>query len=199
MPEANVYLARNGRVIGAISVFDTPRPEARETIEQLKALGVSQTAMLTGDSTQAAQKVQAMTGIDKIAANLLPRDKVEHFARIKKEAGGPTLFVGDGINDSPVLAGADAGVAVGLAADAAIEAADVVLLSDKLTALPQAIRISRRTGRLARFNIAFALFVKLAVFALAILGVASMWMAVFADVGVTILSVLNATRALQFK
>ena len=195
----NVFMARDGEVIGSILVFDNPRPEAAEAVRQLAELGITQTAMLTGDGEAAARKVQEMTGIGRAEAGLLPADKVERFREIRSGCGGAALFVGDGINDSPVLAGADAGVAMGLAADAAMEAADVVLLSHKLTSLPQAIRISRRTVGIARFNIAFAMLVKLVVLALAVASLASMWMAVFADVGVTVLLVLNATRALRFR
>lgn len=199
LPSVNVYIAKNGVAIGAISVFDTPREDAAGTISQLKAMGVSHTAMLTGDSIGAAKKTAALTGIDETFACLLPQDKVEQFMRMQEETSGSTIFVGDGINDSPVIAAADAGVAMGISSDAAIEAADVVLLSDRLSSLPQAIRIARRTTRLARFNIAFALIIKAAVLILAFFGFANMWLAVFADVGVAILSVLNAARALRFR
>lgn len=200
LPAANVYIAKEGAAVGAISVFDAPRKDAAETVQSLAAMGIAHTAMLTGDSVGAAQKTAELIGIQQVCAELLPGDKVERFSAIKAaNADGKTLFVGDGINDSPVIAAADAGVAMGISSDAAIEAADVVLLSDKLSSLPQAVQIARRTMRLAGFNIAFALTIKLGVFVLAFFGVASMWMAVFADVGVSIISVLNATRALRFK
>lgn len=200
MPEANVYVAKKGTVIGGISVFDAPRKDAAQTVKALKGLGVTRTAMLTGDGKAAAEKTAALVGISEAHAELLPQDKVESFIKIKSETvGGTALFVGDGINDSPVIASADAGIAMGISSDAAIEAADVVLLSDKLSSLPQAINIAKRTSRLAKTNIAFALTVKMVVLALAFLGFADMWLAVFADVGVSIISVINATRALRFK
>jgi len=198
LPEANVYLARGGAALGAVSVCDSPRPDAADTILELKELGIRRTVMLTGDGGAAAEKTRALVGLDEARHDLLPADKVENFAEIKKTSAGKTIYVGDGINDAPVLAAADAGVAMGLASDAAIETADVVLLSDKLRSLPQAIRITRRVTRLARFNVAFALTVKALVFVLTVFGMATMWMAVFADVGVSILAVLNATRALRF-
>lgn len=199
MPEVSVYVAKNGVCIGAISVFDAPRDDAAGTVRELLELGAARVAMLTGDSAAAAEKAAGIIGITDIRAGLLPGDKVEQFTAIKAETDGTALFVGDGVNDSPVIAAADAGVAAGMSSDAAIEAADVVLLSGKLLSLPQAITIAKRTVRLAKFNIAFALAVKLIVFVLAVFGFTGMWMAVFADVGVTIITVLNATRALRFR
>lgn len=199
LPGANLYVAQGGGIIGAIRIADRARPEAAQAVRELAALGVTNTAMLTGDGPEAARQVQAETGIAQVYANLLPGDKVSRFGDIKEATPGATLYVGDGINDSPVLARSDAGVAMGLASDAAIQAADVVLLSDSLVSLPQAVRISRRTARLARGIIAFALGVKLLVLLLAFLGAASMWMAVFADVGVSIISVLLATAALRYR
>lgn len=196
--DANVYVAKNGRALGAIQVSDTVRSDARATMAALEKLGVRSVHMLTGDGEAAAKATASEAGITNWAANLLPADKVSRFEAIKKTATGSVLFVGDGINDSPVLALSDAGVAMGVASDAAIEAADVVLLSDKLSSLPEAIRIARKTTRLARFNIAFTIAIKLIVLVLAFLGLSTMWMAVFADVGVTVLSVLNATRALKY-
>lgn len=198
-PEAAVYVARDGAPIGYIRIFDQPRDDAKTMMQELEALGVRDVVMLTGDSRASAQKTAEMIGITQVEAELLPQDKVSAFERIKASAKGSVLFVGDGINDSPVIARADAGVAMGMGSDAAIESSDVVLLSNRLSSLPQAIRIARKTGRLARFNIGFALAVKLAVFFLAFFGVATMWMAVFADVGVTVLAVLNSTRALRFR
>lgn len=198
LPAANLYVARDGAALGAIAVADQPREDAAATIAELGAMGVARTVMLTGDGPEAARRVAEQVGLGDVRANLLPADKVSAFEEIKARSAGKVLFVGDGINDSPVIARADAGIAMGLASDAAIEAADAVLLSDRLSSLPRAIGIARRTSRLARFNIAFALVVKLAVFALALFGYANMGLAVFADVGVTVLSVLNATRALRF-
>ena len=199
LESANVYLSENMRIIGYLQLCDIPRDNATETIYQLKGLGIRQISMLTGDDEASAEAIRTAVGLDTACANLLPRDKVIRLGEIGALNPGKTLFVGDGVNDAPVLVRADAGIAMGLGSDSAIEAADVILLSDCLSSLPQAIRIARRTSRLARFNIAFALAVKLAVFALAFLGIANMWMAVFADVGVSILSVLNATRALRFQ
>lgn len=199
LPQANVYVAKNGTAVGAVTVYDRPREDAAGMLAELKAAGVTRTAMLTGDSSSAANQTAMEIKLGEVHADLLPADKVEIFEKISSEAKGTVLYVGDGINDSPVLARADAGIAMGLASDAAIEAADVVLMSDKLSSLPQAIRIARRTGRLARFNIAFALIIKFAVLIMAFFGIADMWLAVFADVGVTVIAVLNATRALGFK
>lgn len=199
LPPASVYIAKNGSVIGGVSVRDVPRKDAAATVDALHQAGITRTAMLTGDGQAAAQRTAELIGIGEIHADLLPADKVTSFTKIKAETDGKVLFVGDGINDSPVIAAADAGIAMGISSDAAIEAADVVLLSDRLASLPQAVRIAKRTSRLAKGNIAFALTVKLAVFVLAFFGFADMWMAVFADVGVSILTVLNATRALRFR
>ena len=197
-PEANIYLAVSGKLVGYITLFDNPREDAKETIQNLKKLGVSNTVMLTGDSAYAAGKVQEMVGIDKVYAELLPEDKVSHLEKIKNE-NGVTLFVGDGINDAPVLAMADVGVAMGFGTDAAIEAADVVLLSDKPSSLPRCMEICRRNMSIAKFNIVFALSVKAVVLALGALGMAQMWMAVVADVGVSVCAVLNATRIMRVK
>ena len=197
-PEANIYLAVSGKLVGYITLFDNPREDSKETIQNLKKLGVSNTVMLTGDSAYAAGKVQEMVGIDKVYAELLPEDKVSHLEKIKNE-NGVTLFVGDGINDAPVLAMADVGVAMGFGTDAAIEAADVVLLSDKPSSLPRCIEICRRNMSIAKFNIVFALGVKAVVLALGALGMAQMWMAVVADVGVSVCAVLNATRIMRVK
>ncbi|HCB65534.1 MAG TPA: cadmium-translocating P-type ATPase, partial [Ruminococcaceae bacterium] len=197
LPQANIYLAKNGDVLGYLTVADTLRPDAKETLAQLKKLGVEQTVILTGDNAHTAEEIRAESGADRVWAELLPADKVSHLETIKQS--GSTVFVGDGMNDAPVLAMADVGVAMGLGTDAAIEAADVVLVSDKLSDLPQAIKLAKRTMSIARFNIVFALGIKGIVLILGACGLAAMWMAVFADVGVSILSVLNATRILRTK
>ena len=197
LPAANVYLAKNGTILGYLTVADTLRPDAQKTLEQLKALGVRQTVILTGDNTQTAQKIREESGADQVWAELMPADKVDHLEQIKQS--GSTLFVGDGMNDAPVLAMADVGVAMGLGTDAAIEAADVVLVSDRLSDLPQAVKLAKRTLSIAKFNIWFALSIKAAVLILGACGMAAMWMAVFADVGVSILAVLNATRILRVR
>ncbi|WP_025323227.1 heavy metal translocating P-type ATPase [Deferrisoma camini] len=196
-----VHVAVDGTYAGYLLLADEPRPEARETLERLRAEGVRQMVMLTGDETQAAEAVARKLGLDAYHAELLPQDKVEWVERIKAEQGDPkakVAFVGDGINDAPVLAAADIGVAMGgLGSDAAIEAADVVLMEDRLTGLVAAVHVARRTNRIVRGNIAMALGVKGVFILLGAAGVASMWEAVFADVGVAVLAVLNATRILK--
>ena len=154
--------------------------------------------MITGDTAEAAQKTAGQCGIEEFYHSMLPQDKVEHMLKVKSETG-LTAFVGDGINDAPVLAAADIGVAMGFGSDAAIESADVVLSSGNLERIPDVIRLSRRTMNLITFNTIFALVVKAAVLVLGAFGLAAMWMAVFADVGVSILSVLNASRLLAVK
>ena len=180
-----------------MTVADTLRPDAKESLRQLKMLGVQKTVILTGDNARTAEKIRQESGADQVWAELLPADKVSHLEQIKQS--GATVFVGDGMNDAPVLAMADVGVALGLGTDAAIEAADVVLVSDKLSDLPQEIKLAKRTLSIAKFNIVFALFIKAVVLILGACGLAAMWMAVFADVGVSILAVLNATRILGSK
>lgn len=197
LPHANIYLAKNGVVLGYLTVADALRDDAEEALAQLKALGVKKTVILTGDNAKTAEKIRRESGADQAIAELLPADKVSHLEQIKKDGG--TLFVGDGINDAPVLAMADVGVAMGLGTDAAIEAADVVLVSDRLSDLPRAVKLARRTLSVAKFNIAFSLGIKGIVLVLGACGLAAMWMAVFADVGVSILAVLNATRILRVK
>ena len=177
-----------------MAVGDQIRPDSRETMSQLKTLGV-RTAMLTGDSAKAAAKVAGQLGLDDYRADLLPQDKVDGLLSLKGE-GKTVAFVGDGINDAPVLAASDVGVAMGFGTDAAIEAADVVLVSGKPSSLPGAVKLSRRVMNLIKFNIAFALIVKFLVIGLSLFGLSTIWMAVFADVGVTVLSVLNVTRLL---
>lgn len=198
VPKANIYLSINGILKGYIVLSDTPRVDAKEALSALKSLGIKKTIMLTGDNHAAAQKIQAECGVDEFFAELLPIDKVSHLEKIKATSS-TTLFVGDGINDAPVLAMADAGIAMGFGTDAAIEASDVVLLSDNLGSLPKAIAISKRTMSIAKFNIVFALTVKAVVLSMGALGLASMWMAIVADVGVSVLSVMNATRILTSK
>lgn len=199
VPGCAVYVAKNRELIGAIDISDTPREDARWMVSELERMGIRRIVMLTGDAQASAEKVAELTGIREYRAGLLPRDKVDALEEIRAETEGPVLFLGDGINDSPVIARADAGIAMGVGSDAAIESADVVLLSNRLSSLPQAIRIARKTGKLARAVILFALAVKLIVFVLAFFGLATMWMAVFADVGVTVLSILVATQALRFR
>ncbi|MCI5801198.1 MAG: cadmium-translocating P-type ATPase [Oscillospiraceae bacterium] len=195
LPEANIYLADETRALGCIRVKDVLRDDAKETLERLKAMGVRRTVMLTGDSEGAAREIQAQSGVDEFHAGLLPEDKVKYLEQIRSE--GTTVFVGDGMNDAPVLAMADVGVAMGLGTDAAIEAADAVLISDRLGSLADGIGLARRTKSIARFNIVFALGIKAAVLILGACGLAQMWLAVFADVGVSIIAVLNSSRILR--
>ena len=193
----------NGEVLrqddGSMSrmvVNDSIKDDSAEAIVRLKALGVEKTVMLTGDRQEVASRVARQIGIDEYHAELLPTDKVAIFESLK--SGQYTAFVGDGINDAPVLARADVGIAMGaLGSDAAIEAADVVLMDDQPSKVALAIRIARRTQAIARQNVWFAIGVKIAVLLLAAFGLATMWLAVFADVGVTVLAVLNAMRAMR--
>ena len=195
-----IHVAVDGQYAGHILLTDKPKAGSVEALRQLKAEGVETLVMLTGDSQEAARKVADELPLDEIHAGLLPQDKLTHVEKLlaRREGKGTLLYVGDGVNDAPVLKRADAGVAMGaLGADAAIEAADVVLMDDDPQKLPLAIRIARRTLKIARENIIFSLGVKLLVLALGALGIATMWAAVFADVGVCLLAVLNATRAMR--
>ncbi len=193
--DANIYVAADGKLIGTITVSDQLREDSASAISDLRRLGVEKTVMLTGDNEKTAAKIAEECGVDEHYSSLMPADKVEHLKEIKGQ-GGATLFVGDGINDAPVLAIADVGVAMGLGTDAAIEAADVVLMSDKPSSLVRAVEIAKHAMRIVKFNIAFALVIKIGVLALGVFGLANMWMAVFADVGVSIIAVLNSTRIL---
>ncbi|MFA6934106.1 MAG: heavy metal translocating P-type ATPase [Sphaerochaetaceae bacterium] len=192
-----IHVSEGKEYLGHIVISDTIKQEAREAIAQLKSLGVERTVMLTGDSDEVGQSVGKAICIDIVASRLMPQDKVSRIeSLISKDA--PLCFVGDGINDAPVLSRADVGIAMGdLGSDAAIEAADVVLMDDNLMKLPQAIRLARKTMRIVRQNIVFALSVKALVLVLGSLGFATMWLAVFADVGVLVLAILNAMRALR--
>ncbi len=194
-----IHVAIDGRYAGHIVINDRVKADSPRAVADLKALGVGHTVMLTGDREAVAADVARQTGIDEYHAQLLPIDKVSHVERLLAAAPrGVTLaFVGDGINDAPVLKRADVGIAMGaLGSDAAIEAADVVLMDDSPAKIATAVRISRRTIAIAHQNVWFAIGVKVAILALATVGLGTMWMAVFADVGVTVLAVLNAMRAL---
>ena len=197
-----IHVAVEGVYMGHIVIADELKPDAAATIAQLKAMGVQETVMLTGDRHDVGQQVARELHIDQVAAELMPADKVAHVEQLmcQKRTGGSLLFVGDGINDAPVLARADVGIAMGgLGSDAAIEAADVVLMDDKPSKVVRAISLARQIIAIAHQNVAFAIGVKVAVLVLATFGWASMWMAVFADVGVTVLAVLNAMRTLRLK
>ena len=190
-----VYAAVDGRYAGCILLEDTVKPGAREALAELDTLGIRETVMLTGDREHAAASVAKRLGLTRWFAGLLPQDKVERVRELQK-SGDTLIFVGDGVNDAPVLALAGVGVAMGgIGSDAAVEASDLVLLKDDLRSLPKAIRISRKTMAVARQNIVFALAVKFIVLLLSIFGIATIWLAVFADVGVAVLAILNATRA----
>lgn len=192
-----VHVAIDNVYAGHIVINDQVKSDSAEAIAQLKKLGVKKTVMLTGDREEVANRVALQLGIDEYHAELLPTDKVTQISAISHQPS-KLAFVGDGINDAPVLARADVGIAMGgLGSDAAIEAADVVLMDDQPTKIATAIRIARRTIGIARQNIWFAIGVKVAVLILAAFGIATMWLAVFADVGVTVLAVLNAMRALK--
>ena len=197
-----VFAAVDGKYVGFLVAEDAVKPGAAEAIRQLRQLGVRQTVMLTGDREEAARHTAEQVGVDAMHASLLPQDKVQHVEQLlsAQEKGKALAFVGDGVNDAPVLARADVGVAMGaLGSDAAVEAADVVLMDDDPARLPLAVRIARRTRGIAWQNIAFALGVKVLIMLLGALGLAGMWAAVFADVGVSVLAVLNATRAMRIK
>ena len=197
-----IHVAIDGVYAGHIVINDKIKDDSAEAITQLKALGVEKTIMLTGDRKEVADHVAKQLHIDEYHAELLPADKVAYMDEIvnsqQQTANSQTLFVGDGINDAPVLARADIGIAMGgLGSDAAIEAADVVIMDDQPSKIALAIRIARRTLSIAHQNVYFAIGVKVAVLLLATFGLATMWLAVFADVGVTVLAVLNAMRALR--
>lgn len=193
-----VYVAIDGRYAGHVVVADTVKDDSSLAIAELRRLGVGKAVMLTGDREEVAASVAKKLGIDEWHSGLLPADKLRHVERLlgERPAGRSLCFVGDGVNDAPVLTRADVGMAMGaLGSDAAIEAADVVLMDDRPSKVALAVRLSRRVVGIARQNVAFAIGVKVAVLGLASVGLATMWMAAFADVGVTVLAVLNATRA----
>ncbi len=192
-----VLVAVDGIYQGHVIISDTLKPEARAVMARLSAMGIT-TAMFTGDNEASAQAVAEEAGIAHVHAKLLPQEKLDHLRALRQRSGA-TMFVGDGINDAPVLAGADVGAAMGTGADAAIEAADVVYMTADLNALPESIAIARRTQTIAWQNVVFALVVKFLVMALGLLGHANMWMAVFADSGVAMLCVLNSIRLLYRK
>ena len=195
-----VHVAAEGRYLGYILIADEVKPDAKEAIAALKAQGVKKTVLLTGDAKDVGEAVAQELGLDEVYTQLLPGDKVERVEALLQETSskGKLAFVGDGINDAPVLSRADIGIAMGaLGSDAAIEAADLVLMDDKPSKIAKAMEISKRTLRIVRQNIVFALAVKLLVLMLTPFGLANLWEAVFADVGVMVLAILNASRALQ--
>lgn len=195
VPDALVLVAIDGSYAGALEAGDVEKPDSADAISALRDRGIHP-VMLTGDAPDSAERMARRVGIDDVHARLLPTDKLAALQQVRSEYG-PSLFVGDGINDAPVLAGADVGAAMGSGADAAIEAADVVFMNSNLSAVPQSLHIARVVGAIAMENIVFALVVKAAVLVLGIAGFASMWAAVFADVGVAMLCVLNSIRVLH--
>lgn len=197
-----IHVGENHRYLGYILIEDEIKPDAQEAIRSLKQAGVRNIVMLTGDHQKVAEKVANTLGIDNYYAELLPADKVEQVEKLfaAKSEKGKLAFVGDGINDAPVLARADIGIAMGgLGSDAAIEAADVVIMTDEPSRIARAMKISRKTLNIVKQNIVFAIGVKVLVLVLAAVGIASMWAAVFADVGVAVIAILNAMRALNIK
>ena len=206
VPGTVLYVAADGTYLGAIVIADTVKPDAARAIADLRAAGVKKTVMLTGDRTPVARAVAAELGIDEAHAELLPQDKVAEveslLAQTERDTNGKgkLAFVGDGINDAPVLTRADIGIAMGaMGSDAAIEAADIVLMNDNPDDIARAIHLARRTMGIVWQNIVFALGIKFAVLVLAAFGIANMWMAVFADVGVAVIAILNAMRAMNVK
>jgi Cd2+/Zn2+-exporting ATPase len=194
-----VHVARDGAYCGFIVISDTVKETAADAITSLRRLGIHKTVMLTGDRREAAERIAAALSIDSVSPELLPADKVtEVDALLKRQSGGKALaFVGDGINDAPVLARADVGIAMGaFGSDAAIEAADIVLMDDDPARIADAIRIARKTIRIVRQNIVLAISVKVLVMLLAAVGFASLWLAVFADVGIAVIAILNAMRTM---
>lgn len=206
VPGTVLYVAADGTYLGAIVIADTVKPDAARAIADLRAAGVKKTVMLTGDRTPVARAVAAELGIDEVHAELLPQDKVAEvealLAQTERDTNGKgkLAFVGDGINDAPVLTRADIGIAMGaMGSDAAIEAADIVLMDDKPSNIARAIRVARKTMAIVWQNIIFAIGVKVIILVLAAFGIANMWLAVFGDVGVTVIAIINAMRAMNVK
>ena len=200
LPGTIVHVTIDGFYAGHIVIADQPKPDAKEAIARLKAMGVKKTVMLTGDTKRVAEAVAAELGVDEVRSDLLPADKVSKVEELLGQQRGKAklAFVGDGINDAPVLSRADIGIAMGaMGSDAAIEAADIVLMDDEPMQIAKAIKISRKCIGIVYQNIVFALVVKFACLALVAIGLADMWAAIFADVGVMVLAVLNAIRALR--
>ena len=193
-------VACDGVLLGEIHLSDTVKPEAASALSELRSLGVKNLHMLTGDAEPAARAVSSVLGLDSFAASLRPEDKYAALESILRDPKNRVAYVGDGINDSPSLARANVGIAMGRAGtDSAMEASDIVIMSDILSRLPEAIRIAKKTVSIAKQNIAFALFVKLGALILGALGFVGMWWGVFADVGVAVLAILNSMRTLLHK
>jgi Cd2+/Zn2+-exporting ATPase len=192
---SSVYIACNERYMGRILVGDTIKEGAAEAVKALTSLGIKKTLMFSGDDKQSAKKTAAQLGISEVEAELLPEDKLAKLDTLTKE--GTTIFVGDGINDAPVLARSDVGIAMGSGADAAVEAADVIIMTDDPRRVPEAIERARKTRRIVISNVAFSLGAKGLFIGLAVFGMANMWIALIADVGVALAAILNSTKALR--
>ena len=196
----SVFCAQDGKYIGSVTVSDEIKADAAQAVQALKKEGIEKVILLTGDNAAAAEPVAQALRVDGFRADLLPAQKVAAVERLQQQTAGTVAFVGDGINDAPVLARADVGIAMGaLGSDAAVEAADVVLMTDEPLKIAQAVSLARFTLKVVRQNIVFALAVKAAILALGAGGAATLWEAVFADVGVSVVAVLNAIRPLKYQ
>lgn len=192
-----LYSALDGEYIGKIVISDEIKKDSQEAIENLRKIGIEKIVMLTGDKKEEALRIAKELNIKDVHSDLLPADKIKEVEKLIKDSNGKVAFVGDGINDSPVLARADVGIAMGgLGSDAAIEAADIVIMTDEVSKISTAIKIAKKSIRVAKQNIIFAIFIKILVLLLSILGISSMWMAVFADVGVTLIAIINSLRCI---
>ncbi len=196
--DASVFVALDGEYKGCITVSDRVKENVRDAVDALHAMGIEKIVMLTGDNRKGAQEVFVKTGLDEMYHSLLPSEKVEKLEEIMQSSKGKTVYLGDGINDAPVLKRADCGIAMGaMGSDAAIEASDVVFMNDDIALLPESIRMAKKTLRIVRQNIVFSIAVKVGVLILTVLGLTNMWQAVFADVGVMVIAVLNTLRTLK--
>ena len=195
---ACVHTVKDGKYAGYMLISDTLKDDTKAAIKALKSLGIENTVMLSGDNISNAQKTALEAGIDTVYAELLPADKVKWLEELIKTSSGKTVFVGDGINDAPSLSRADVGIAMGgMGSDAAIEAADIVLMDDKPSKIALALKIAKKTTSIVRQNIIFALAVKILVLILSAVGLSNMWEAVFADVGVSVIAIINSMRAMK--
>ena len=200
LPEANVFVAADGEYLGAICLGDRIKTESKSAILEIKSLGTANTVILSGDRAENVEKIKNQLGLDTAYGELRPEEKFAHLERIIAETEGSVGYVGDGINDAPSLARADVGFAMGaIGSDSAVEAADAVIMSDDLSKIPEAIRIARKTISISWQNIIFAIGIKVLVMILGACGLANMWLAVFADVGVSVLAILNSMRTLHYK
>ena len=196
--DTKIFVSADGVYCGSLTISDVVKDEAEAAVSELLSLGVEECHMLTGDREESAAPIAERVGITSVHARLLPEDKYRLLEDMISKSHGKVAYVGDGINDAPSLARADVGIAMGsLGSDSAIEAADIVIISDNLEKIPEAIRISRKTLLISKENIVFAISVKLLILALGAVGLAGMWLSVFADVGVAVLAILNSMRTLS--